>query len=154
MKLYKTQAEVDADLVDGNLIVKDDVKFTFHVRIANNINAGNIEARDINAGNIDACNIDAGDIIVCDINAGNIIAGDITAFDIDACNITAFDITAFDIDVCDIAYYAFCVAYGSIKCTSHTSRRANAHPPICLDGELIIKEEKPYFATQLKAERA
>ena len=57
MKVYKTQAEVDADLVDGNLIVDDDVKFEVSVIIAGNINAGDINAGDIDAGNINAYDI-------------------------------------------------------------------------------------------------
>jgi len=102
MKVYKTQEEVDADLVDGNLIVDDCVKFECNVTIPHNINAYNIDAHDITAYNIDA-----------------------------------HDITAYN-----IAYYAFCVAYGSIDCTSYTARRQpNSHPPICLDGELTIKKK-------------
>ena len=116
MKVYKTQAEVDADLVDGNLIVGDDVKFEFEVTIPGDINACDIDADDINARNIDAGNIDA-----CNINAGNINAGDINAYDIN--------------------YFAFCTSYRSIKCTSHKAIRNNAHSPICLDGKLTIEKK-------------
>ena len=67
MKIYKTQAEVDADLEDNKLIVKDNVTFLCDVVIA-----GNIDAFDINAHNI----------VACDINAQDIIAGNIDAHDI------------------------------------------------------------------------
>ena len=165
MKVYNTQAEVDADLVDGNLIVDDDVKFEVSVIIAGDINAGdinagninayNIDAGNINACNINACNINAGDINAGDIdagninagniNAGNINAGNIIAGNINACNIDAGDINAGDIDAgninaYDINYFAFCTSYRSIKCTSHKARRNNAHSPICLDGKLTIKK--------------
>ena len=52
---------------------RQDVKFTFDLRIKSNIYAGHI-----NAWNIDAEDIKAGDIDAWDINAGNI--------DADACN--------------------------------------------------------------------
>jgi polyisoprenoid-binding protein YceI len=110
MKVYKTQTEVDADLIQGDLIVDDDVKFECEVTIPGDINAG-------------------------DIVAGNINAGDINAGDINACDINARDITAGNIN-----YYAFCTVYGSIKCTSHTARRAKHYSPICLDGKLTIKK--------------
>jgi len=130
MKVYKTQTEVDADLVQGNLIVDDDVKFECEVTIPGDINAGDINARNINAYNINAYNIDAGDIVAGDINAGDINARNIVAGDINACNINA----------CNINYHAFCTSYSSIKCTSHKARRNNANSPICLDGKLTIKK--------------
>jgi len=68
---------------------------------------------------------------------GNITAWGITAWDIKARNITARDINAWD-----ILYYAFCTVYRSIKCVSIKAKRGIAHPPICLDGKLEIKEEK------------
>ena len=119
MKIYKTQAEVEADIKDGVLRVDGDVNFECsisidaHLSIAGNINAGNINAWNINAGNINAGNINAGNI-----NAGNINAG-------------------------EISYYAFCCAYQNIKCTSIKARRDRFHPPICLDGKLeIVKKGK------------
>ena len=69
MKIYKTQTEVDADIIDGVLTVDDSVKFEFNLaikaslRIAGNIDAGNIDAGNINAWNINAGNIDAWNII-------------------------------------------------------------------------------------------
>ena len=68
MKIYKTQAAVERDVVNGVLIVKESVKFAFHLqieanlRIAGNILAGNILAGDISAGDISAGNISARDI--------------------------------------------------------------------------------------------
>ena len=59
MKIYKTQAEVDADIKDGVLTIEGDVSFEFHLKVeakivvnAGNINAWNIKAGDINAGDI------------------------------------------------------------------------------------------------------
>jgi len=53
MKIYKTQAEVDADLEDNKLIVKDNVTFLCDVVIA-----GDIKAHNIKAGNLDAYDIE------------------------------------------------------------------------------------------------
>ena len=134
---------------------RQDVKFTFDLRIKSNIYAGNINAEDIkawdinawniNAGNINAWNIDAGDIDAGDINAGNINAGYINAGYInagyiDAGYIDAGDINAEDIDAEDISYYAVCVSYQNIKCKSITGKRENAKH-ICLDGKLTLKED-------------
>lgn len=113
---------------------RQDVKFTFDLRIKSNIYAGNINAWHIKAGNIDAGNIKAGDIKAEDIKAWDIKAGDIKAGNIDA-----DDINAGNIDADDISYYAVCVSYQNIKCKSITGRRENAKH-ICLDGKIILKE--------------
>ena len=163
MKIYKTQAEVEKDIKYGVLNIKDNVTFECSISIdvsiiayninafdikadninanninANNINAYNIDAYNINANNIDANNIDANNINAFDIKADNIDAYNINANNIDANNIDAFDIKADNIDARDISYYAFCVSYNGIKCSSITPRRTNHQEPICLDGELII----------------
>jgi len=53
MKIYKTQAEIEADIVDGLLKIYDDVKFKVSFKIDASMNV---------YGNIDAQNIDARDI--------------------------------------------------------------------------------------------
>ena len=152
MKIYKTQAEVEKDIKYGVLNIKDNVTFECSISIdasikANNINAYNIDANnidafDIKANNINAYNINANDINAFNIKANNIDANNIDAFDIKANNIDAHDIKADNIDACDISYYAFCVSYNDIKCSSITPRRTNHQKPICLDGKLIITPEK------------
>ena len=58
MKIYHTQAEIEADIKDGMLIVDTDVKFECSFKISAGIKvAGNIDAWNINALNIDAGNI-------------------------------------------------------------------------------------------------
>ena len=65
---------------------------------------------------------------------------------ITACNIDAFDITAFDIDAHgnikakNIEYYAFCIAYKSLKCESIAGARKNSFHK-CLDQEIEITKE-------------
>ena len=152
MKIYKTQKDVEADIVNGVLAITGDVKFDVFISIAakivvtaGDITAGDITARDINAWNITARDINAGNITARDINAWNInawniTAGDITAWNINAWNITAGDITARDITARDILYYAFCCVYNSIKCFSIKASRTRAKEPICLDGQLVIKK--------------
>ena len=65
MKIYKTQAEVEADIKDGVLAIDGDVKFECSISIEASIvvSSGDINAWDINAGNIDAGNINAGNIL-------------------------------------------------------------------------------------------
>ena len=124
MKIYKTQAEVDADLnAHGDLILDCHVKFEFSVKIKRNINARDINARDINAWNINAWNINARDINAWNINAGDINAGDINAWNINAR---------------DISFFAFCVAYISVKCKSWTAKREKHLPPQCIEGTLTV----------------
>ena len=124
MKIYNTQEEVEKDIVNDVLVIKGDVKFNADISIAASILV--IE------GNITAESITAWDINAWDINAENITARDITAKDINAWGINAKD----------ILYYAFCTVYRSIKCVSIKAKRGIAHPPICLDGKLEIKEEE------------
>ena len=98
MKIYKTQKDIEKDVKNGVLTVKEDVRFECSFVIdASIVVDGNIEAADINARNINA-----GDISACDIKARNINAGDINA-----CNINAEDINAWD-----VSYYACCFVYG------------------------------------------
>jgi len=157
MIIFKTQEEIGEKIKNGLLSIDDDVSFECSFTIdasisvagditawnivARDINARDINAGDINAWNIDAWNITTRDINAEDINAWNIDAGDITAWNIVARDIDARDITARDIDAGDIIYYAFCTSYMGIKCTAWTATRKKSYPPICLDGELIIKKE-------------
>ena len=60
MKIYHTQAEIEADIKDGMLIVDTDVKFECSFKISAGIRVmGNINAWSINARDIDALDIDA-----------------------------------------------------------------------------------------------
>ena len=148
MKIYKSQAEVEKDVKDGVLIVNESVTFEFSfsmeisLKIKGDINARDINAWDINAGDINAWNINARDIDAGNINARNIDAGNINARDINAGDIDARDINAGDINAWDILYNAFCCVYKSIFCLSIKAKREKAHPPICLDGELKLKDKK------------
>lgn len=108
MKIYKTQAEIEADIVDGLLKIYDDVKFKVSFKIDASMNV---------YGNIDAWNIDARDI--------------------NAWNIDALDINAQNIDARDISFFAVAVAYFSFKCKSITSRRDNGKY-FCLDADVEI----------------
>ena len=58
MKIYKSQEEVNKDLVNGSLTVNDSVAFEFDLLVIK----GDINAWDINAGNIKAGDINAWDI--------------------------------------------------------------------------------------------
>ena len=130
MRVFKTQMEVDAALDQyGNLVVADNMRFDCAIVITGNIDAENIDALDIDARNIKAL----------DIKARNIDARNIDALDINALNIKAENIDARNINAENISYYAYCIAYGSIKCKSATGRRGKCLPPQCLDGQLIIE---------------
>lgn len=138
MKIYNTQAEIDADIVDGVLKSDSSIKITFNceikasLKIEENIDAWDIKARDIKARDINAWNIDA-----WNIDARNIKAWNIDARDIDARDIGAQDIKARDINAQDISFYCFCIAYFSLKCSSIIGRRKNAFYK-CLDGDVEI----------------
>jgi len=130
MKTYKTQQEVEKDIQNNELLIKDDVTFECSITISASIKVtGNINAKDINAWDINAWNI----------NARDINAGDINAWNINARDITAMDINAWSINARNILYYAFCCAYNSIICLSIKAKRDKHQTPICLDGELKIK---------------
>jgi hypothetical protein len=146
MKIYKTQAKVEADIEGGILDCNyEDVRFECSIVIEASI----INAHDIIAHNINAHNIIAHDIIAHDINVHDIIAHDINAHDI-----IAHDINVHDIIVRDISYYAFCIAYKSIKCKSWKKRRDNALDPICLDEKLeIIQDDEIDKAIKLLESR-
>ena len=116
-----TQQQLDDLIATANksntIVLDEDLEITFDCKIPCNIKAH---------GNITACNIDA-----CNIDA----------FDIDAHgNIDAFDITACIIKAKNIEYYAFCIAYKSLKCESIAGARKNSFHK-CLDQEIEITKE-------------
>ena len=122
MKVYKSQAEIEADIVDGVLLIKGDVRFEVSF---------SIEAKIVvEAGNINALNINAWDIDAWDINARDIKAG----------NIDALNINAWDIKAGDISFYAVAFAYTSFICKSIVGRRENSKY-FCLDKEVEIKKK-------------
>ena len=90
MKTYKTQKEVEKDIVDGVLEINEDVTFE--------------------------CNID-----------------------IDA-SIKAWCIKAWGINAWDIEYYAFCIAYETLKVKTIKGRRLNSFHK-CLDNEIEYKKD-------------
>ena len=150
MKTYKTQKEVEKDIVDGLLKINEDVTFECNIDIdanikaqdikagdikANKINAGDIKAKNINAWNIKAQNIKARHIKANKINAWDINAWDINAWDIKANNIKANNINAGDIE-----YYAFCIAYETLKVKTIKGIRPNSFHK-CLDNEIEYKKD-------------
>ena len=110
-----TQQQLDDLIATANksntIVLDEDLEITFDCKIPCNIKAH---------GNITACNIDS--------------------FDITACNIDAFDITACIIKAKNIEYYAFCIAYKSLKCESIAGARKNSFHK-CLDQEIEITKE-------------
>ena len=119
MKIYKTQKEIEADIVDGVLKIRGDVKFevSFSIEAKIIVKAGNIEAWNIEARNIEARNIKAEDI--------------------KARNIEAWDIEAWNIKAWNISFYAVAFAYLSFKCKSIVGKRNN-NKYFCLDKEVEI----------------
>ena len=114
----------------NTIVLDEDLEITFNCEIPCNIKV---------FGDIDAYNIK----VYGNINAHNIIAGNIDARNIDAHNINAGNIKAYNIIARNIEYYAFCIAYESLKCESISGRRKNSFHK-CLDQEIEIvkKEEK------------
>lgn len=133
MKVYKTQSAVDVDLVNGSLVLDDNVLFDFFsVFVPRNITARDINARDIIAGDITAWNITAWNITAENIKAaGHIKAGNIKAWDINAWGITAGN----------ISYFAVCFAYNAISCKRIKGRRDNARH-FALDGKVEIEKRE------------
>ena len=124
MKIIKDNEELKSYIVDGVAKFNESIKCDFDVCIDADIAAHNISAH-----NIDAWNIKAQDIKAYDIKAINIDAYDIDANNIDANNI----------DAVNIYYYAYCIAYNSLLCSSIKGKRRNSIHK-CLDGEIEIKK--------------
>ena len=126
------------------IVLEEDLEITFDCTIPCSITARNIKAWNIKAHNIKAHEIIAyHNIKAYNIYAKNIYAKNIVAnFDINARNIIAYNIIAHNIYAWIIQYYAFCIAYESLKCNSISGRRKNSIHK-CLDQEIeIIKEEE------------
>ena len=62
MKIYKTQAEVEADIKDGLLKVDDDVKIECNININASIICRNLYCWDLDCGNLNCGNLDCGDL--------------------------------------------------------------------------------------------
>jgi len=106
---------------DDDLVLNEDKTFEESIRVNGHIRSTGSGRHDLTVrGNIDAWNIDAKNI--------------------DAKNIDARNIYAVNIDANDIRFYAFCIAYDSIKCSSIEGRRSNSIYE-ALDGEVKIREK-------------
>jgi hypothetical protein len=106
----------------NTIVLKEDLEITFDCKIP--------------------CNLKAHNIVALNIDAHNIVAIDIVALNIDAHNIVAYNINARTIYADNIKYYAFCIAYESLKCKSISGKRNNSLHE-CLDREIeIIEDEK------------
>jgi hypothetical protein len=116
MRVFKDNEELKSLIVDGNIIIQDNIMCNFNIDVKANIKAWSIKSWDIKANDIDARNIDAWNI---DVNAS---------------------IKAWNIKAGDVSYYAFCVAYKDIECESVKGLRNNSFHK-CLDGKLTIKEK-------------
>ena len=135
MKIIKDNEELKSYIVNGSIVFNESIQCNFDIHVNANIDAYNIKAYNIKAYSIEAYNIEA-----YNIKAHNIEAANIDAHDIKAYNIKAYNIDAYNIDAANISYYAFCVSYGGIICTSIKGRRNNSFHN-CLDGMLTIKEQ-------------
>jgi polyisoprenoid-binding protein YceI len=67
MRVFKNNEELKSLIIDGNIIIHDDISCDFNINDnaninANDINANDIKAFDINAGNINAKDIEARDV--------------------------------------------------------------------------------------------
>jgi hypothetical protein len=151
-KLIATADKTNTIVLNENLEITFDCEIPCNIKVYNidahniktyDINAWNIQAYNINAWNIQAYNINADNIQAYNINADNIKAYNIQAYDINAWNIQAYNINAWNINADNIKYYAFCIAYQSLKCESISGNRENSFHK-CLDQEIEIvkKEEK------------
>jgi hypothetical protein len=137
-----TQKELDDLIATANesntIVLKEDLEITFDCKIPCNLKAHNIVAHNIDAYNINALNIDARNLYARKID----IALNIVAHNLNAHNIDARNLYARKIDADNIKYYAFCIAYESLKCKSISGTRNNSLHK-CLDREIeIIEDEK------------
>jgi hypothetical protein len=148
----KSNGELKSMIKNGVIDCKgEDLVCDFNI----DVEASIVNARDIDAWGITAWDIIAGDITVTaggiTVTAGNISAGDVIAGDVIAGNITAGsiiageiiarNINAWNINVESISYYAFCIVYKNIRCSSIKGTRENSFHK-CLDGKVIIKKKK------------
>jgi hypothetical protein len=145
------QTQLDDLIATANeyntIVLMEDLEITFDCEIpcnlkAHNIVAHNIDALNIDAYNIDARNIDAHNLYALNIGAHNIDVRNLNAHNIDVHNLYALNIDARKIYADNIKYYAFCIAYESLKCKSISGKRNNSLHK-CLDREIeIIEDEK------------
>ena len=122
MKIYKTQEEVNADIKDGVLVIDGDVRFECDISIKASIV--------VTKGNLNCWNLKCFDLTCWDLKCF-----DLTCWDLNCENLTCGNLKCRD-----LTYYALCIAYQSITCTSYKARREVHQKPICLDGELTISK--------------
>ena len=160
MKHYKTIDELKADLNDyKDLIVPEhDVKVDFDIPLGvlrniecRNFTGRNFTSRDFNGWDFNGWNFTGGNFTGGNFTGWNFTGWDFNGWDFNGRNFTGRDFnggnftggnfTGMDFNGDHIDYYALFVCYDSCSCLSHKSRRNNALPIQCLDGELIIREE-------------
>ena len=125
MKIYKTQAEVEADIKDGLLKVNDDVKIECNISINASIICRDLYCWDLDCGNL---------------NCGDLDCGNLNCEDLKCMDLHCGDLNCGDLECMDLSYYAIAVAYYKFKCKSVVGRRINSKH-FCLDSEVIITGE-------------
>ena len=137
MKIIKDNEEFKSYIVDGVAKFNENILCYFDICIDADIDAMNITAWNIKARNVIANEINVWNITAADISSNSIIANDITALG----DITAADIGARKITARKINYWAFCIAYQSLKCSSIAGGRSNSIHK-CLDSPIEVIEKK------------
>ena len=122
MKIYKTQAEVEADVKDRVLKIDDDVTFDCDINIKVHIICKDLICWDLDCRNFN-CR---------DLHCGDLICWDLHCLDIDCA-----DLNCQDLHCRDLNYHAVAFAYKTFKCKSVKGRRKNSKH-FCLDSDIII----------------
>ena len=128
MKIYNTQEQINADIINGVLTIDGWVQFKCHCKINASLKiSGDVDAWDLDIQNIEAQNI----------RSLNFAAWDIKAQNIDALG----NIAARNIEAADINFFRVAFATETFRCKSIKGlMKKNKY--FCLGSDVVITGDK------------
>ena len=143
MRTFNTIEEIKLELIEGNLIIKENVTITCNIPRGTiyNLNCLDLTCLNLDCGDLTCLNLDCGDLDCGDLTCRDLTCRDLNCLDLNCFDLTCMDLTCRDLNCNNLSYYAICSSYNSISCNSYEIRRQNGHAPITLDGSLTIKNK-------------
>jgi len=123
MRTFNTIEEIKLELIEGNLIIKENVTITCNIPRGTiyNLNCLDLTCLNLDCGDLTCLNLDCGDLTCLDLTCW-----DLTCRDLDCLNLDCGDLTCLNLDCGDLDC-------GDLTCRDLTCRDLNCLDLNCFD---------------------
>jgi len=133
-------------IIKGNLILKEDTTFNEDLIVKGNIiceggiwdlKCRYLKCRDLECWDLECHNLECNDLKCRNLECWDLECRNLECSDLECRDLECGDLKCYNLECNDLNFYAFVIAYNSLKCKSWKSRRKN-HIIKCLDKEIEI----------------